>query len=273
MKLFDHFPTDTESFQQGEQLFRRGSVSVVPSLGRERALCYGVGSTPAHTVTLFANGTFACTCGASDGLCTHAVAAVLKAREDGRLVHMQQENELALGEQMLLALGRAMPGGETIRLQATLRLYGDGRVGLGLSAGQERLYAVRSIVDLLTCYALGANLPLSEKFAYRPGVMRFSREDERLLTLLMNHIPLRARTLRDWEDGITIDYDERERGPACDGRFVLMSGALLHSALRYFETHSFVLLCEDQKQLQSGVRTMELPPRLSASLSRTQRRT
>lgn len=270
MKLFDHFPTDTESFQQGEQLFRRGSVSVVPSLGRERALCYGVGSTPAHTVTLFANGTFACTCGASDGLCTHAVAAVLKAREDGRLVHMQQENELALGEQMLLALGRAMPGGETIRLQATLRLYGDGRVGLGLSAGQERLYAVRSIADLLTCYALGANLPLSEKFVYRPGVMRFSREDERLLTLLMNHIPLRARTLRDWEDGITIDYDERERGPACDGRFVLMSGALLHSALRYFETHSFVLLCEDQKQLQSGVRTMELPLCFSVALSPTE---
>ena len=124
--------------------------------------------------------------------------------------------------------------------------------------------------SLLTCYALGANLPLSEKFAYRPGVMRFSREDERLLTLLMNHIPLRARTLRDWEDGITIEYDERERGPACDGRFVLMSGALLHSALRYFETHSFVLLCEDQKQLQSGVRTMELPLCFSVALSPTE---
>ena len=57
MNLFDHFPTDTESYQQGERLFRRGSVSVVPSLGRERALYYGVGSTPAQTVTLFANGT------------------------------------------------------------------------------------------------------------------------------------------------------------------------------------------------------------------------
>ena len=132
MNLFDHFPTETENYQQGERLFRRGSVSVVPSLGRERALYYGVGSTPAHTVTLFANGTFACTCGETEGLCMHAVAAILKAREDGRLVHMQQENELALGEQMLVALGRAMPGGETIRLQATLRLYGDGRVGLAM---------------------------------------------------------------------------------------------------------------------------------------------
>ena len=270
MNLFENFPTDTESYQQGERLFRRGSVSVVPSLGRERALYYGVGSTPAHTVTLYANDTFSCTCGATEGLCTHAVAAILKAREDGRLVHMQLENELALGEQMLVALSRAMPGGETVRLQATLRLYPDGRAGLGLSVGQERLYAVKNIADLLTCYALGAPLALSEKFAYRPSVMRFSREDERLLTVLMNHIPLKAHNLRDWEDGITIDYDERERGPAYDGRFVLMSGALLHSALRYFETHSFVLARGDQKQPQSGIRTLELPLCFSVALSPTE---
>ncbi|MBQ4553422.1 MAG: SNF2 helicase associated domain-containing protein, partial [Clostridia bacterium] len=270
MKLFDTFHTDNESYQQGEKLFRRGSVSVSPSLGRERALLYGVGSTPAHTVTLFANGDFSCTCGAADTLCSHAVAAILKSREDGRLVRMQQENELALGEQMLVALSRAMPGGETIRLQATLRLYGDGRVGLGLSAGQERLYAVKNIADLLTCYALGANLPLSEKFSYRPGMMRFSREDERLLTLLMNHIPLKARSLRDWEDGVVIDYEERERGPAYDGRFVLITGALLHSALRYFETHSFILVMEDQKQPQSGIRTLELPLCFSVALSPTE---
>jgi len=270
MNLFETFPVDTESYQQGERLFRRGSVSVVPSLSRERALYYGVGSTPAQTVTLYANGSFACTCGASGGLCTHAVAAVLKAREDGRLVHMQLENELALGEQMLTALSRAMPGGESVRLQATLRLYPDGRAGLGLSVGQERLYAVKSIADLLTCYALGAPLALSEKFSYRPSVMRFSREDERLLTVLMNHIPLKALSLRDWEDGVTIDYEERERGPAYDGRFVLMSGALLHSVLRYFETHSFVLAMDDQKQPQSCVRTLELPLCFSVALSPTE---
>ena len=270
MNLFENFPTDTESYQQGERLFRRGSVSVVPSLSRERALYYGVGSTPAQTVTLYANDTFACTCGATDELCTHAVAAILKAREDGRLTHMQLENELALGEQMLMALSRAMPGGETVRLQATLRLYPDGRAGLGLSVGQERLYAVKNIADLLTCYALGAQLALSEKFAYRPSVMRFSREDERLLTVLMNHIPLKAHSLRDWEDGVTIDYDERERGPAYDGRFVLMSGALLHSVLRYFETHSFVLARGDQKQPQSGIRTLELPLCFSVALSPTE---
>ena len=269
MNLFDSLQTGTESGQLGEKLFRRGSVSAAPSLSREEALVYHVGSLPAQTVSLYANGTFQCTCGANEEYCEHAAAAILKAREDGRLVRLQQESELALGEKMLHALGRAMPGGENVRLTAVVRLYADGRVGLGLSVGQERLYAVKSIADLLTCYALGAPLILSEKFTYRPSVMRFSREDERLLAMLMNHIPLRADSLRAWEDGSAAD-EEREKGPATDGRFVMMSGALLHSALRYFETHPFVLMVGDQKHPQGSIRTVELPLCFSVSLSPTE---
>ena len=269
MALFDSLQTGTESYQLGEKLFRRGSVSAAPSLAREEALSYSVGSIPAQMVTLRANGTFECTCGAQDEPCQHAAAAILKAREDGRLVKLQQDTELALGDKMLMALGRAMPGGENVRLTAMVRLYADGRVGLGLNVGQERLYAVKSIADLLTCYALGAPLSLSDKFTYRPTVMRFSREDERLLTMLMNHIPLKAGTLRAWEDGSTPD-EERERGPACDGRFVLMSGAMLHSALRYFETHAFVLMNGDQKQPQGSIRTVELPLCFAVSMSTTE---
>ena len=269
MALFDALQTGTESYLLGEKLFRRGSVSVAPSLSRDEALMYHVGSLPAQTVSLFANGTFQCSCGAQDEYCEHAAAAILKSREDGRLVKLQQDTELALGERMLTALGRAMPGGENVRLAALVRLYGDGRVGLGLSVGQERLYAVKNIADLLTCYALGAPLTLSEKFTYRPAVMRFSREDERLLTMLMNHIPLKAETLRQWEDGSTPD-EERERGPATDGRFVMMSGALLHSALRYFETHAFALMIGDQKSSQAGIRTVELPLCFAVSLSPTE---
>ena len=203
--LFDRLHTEMENYQQGERLFRRGSVSVAPSLLREAALHYQVGSTPAQTVTLYANETFSCTCGENQEPCEHAVAAILKAKEDGRLVKLKQDCEAALGEKMLLALNRAMPGGESVRLTASVRLYPDGRVGLGLSVGQERLYAVKNIADLITCYALGAPLTLSEKFTYRPGLMRFSREDERLLILLMNYIPVKAESLRAWEDGVLID--------------------------------------------------------------------
>ena len=270
MDLFDTLQAGTQSYQLGEKLFRRGSVSIAPGLGREAALHYNVGSTPPQTVTLYVGGTFSCTCGETQSPCEHAVAAILKTREDGRYVKLTQDSEMALGEKMLLALNRAMPGGESVRLMATVRLYPDGREGLGLSVGQERLYAVKSIADLLTCYALGAPLTLSEKFVYRPGFMRFSREDERLLTMLMNHIPIKAESLRAWEDGVLIEWEEREKGPATDGRFVLMSGALLHSALRYFETHAFVLMMGDQKQAQASIRTVELPLCFSVALSPTE---
>lgn len=132
--------------------------------------------------------------------------------------------------------------------------------------GQERLYAVRNVADLLTCFALGAPLALSGKFTYRPSVMRFSREDERLLTLLMNHIPLRAETLRQREEG-GAPAGERPQGPQSDGRFVIMTGALLHGVLRYFETHPFVLLRGEEKSAQSGIRTMELPLCFSVALT------
>ena len=52
MELFDVLHTDVEKLQLGEKLFRRGSVSIAPALGREAALHYNVGTTPPHTATL-----------------------------------------------------------------------------------------------------------------------------------------------------------------------------------------------------------------------------
>ncbi len=267
MILFDGVQPGDERYAPGEALFRKGNVSPVASGDGE--LCYAVGTAPTQLVRLLSSGAAVCTCGAKDEPCEHIVAATLMAREDGRLKRFRQEAELRLGEQMLSALGRAVPGGETVRLTAAVRLYDDGRVALGLSVGQERLYAVKSIADLLTCYTLGAPLKLSEKFTYRPSVMRFSREDERLLTMLINHIPLKAESLREWEDGAE-ESDERPRGPGSDGRFVWMTGALLHSALRYFETHAFVLMVDDQKIAHSAIRTVELPLCFSVALTTTE---
>ena len=240
-----------------------------PAADREDALCYDVGSTPPQRVCLLASGAAQCTCGQEGEPCCHVAAAALAAHGDGRLRRFRQESELRLGEKMLGVLGRAMPGGETVRLVPALRLYADGRVGLGLNAGQERLYAVRSVADLLTCFSLGAPLRLSAKFIYRPDVMRFSREDERLLTLLMNHIPLKAETLRQWEEG-GAPNDGKPQGPQTDGRFVLMNGALLHGVLRYFENHPFVLLKDEEKVTHSAIRTVELPLCFAISLTPTE---
>lgn len=267
MVFWENMRTDSESYRQGEELFRRGSVH--PAGGRTDALCYDVGSTPPQRVCLLASGAAECTCGQDQEPCCHVAAAALAANGDGRLRRFRQESELRLGEKMLGVLGRAMPGGETVRLTPALRLYADGRVALGLSVGQERLYAVRSVADLLTCFALGTPLRLSAKFTYRPEGMRFSREDERLLTLLMNHIPLRTETLRQQEEGGAA-ADARPQGPQADGRFVLMTGALLHGVMRYFENHPFVLLMEDEKIAHGAIRTVELPLCFAIDLSPTE---
>ncbi len=267
MIFWENMRVDSESYRLGEELFRRGSVH--PAQEREDTLCYDVGSTPPQRVSLFASGAAQCTCGQEQEPCCHVAAAVLAARGDGRLRRFRQESEMRLGEKMLGVLSRAMPGGETVRLAPVLRLYGDGRAALGLNVGQERLYAVRSVADLLTCFALGAPLKMSGKFTYRPDVMRFSREDERLLTLLMNHIPLRAETLRQWEEG-GAPAEGRLQGPPTDGRFVLMTGALLHGVLRYFENHSFWLLINEEKIMHGDIRTVELPLCFAIALTPTE---
>ena len=272
MISLDALQTGTEAYRQGERLFRRGSISL--SSRREDALCYDVGASPAQTVCLLKTGEATCTCGRPSGPCGHVIAALLMSESDGQLRRFRQQSELELGGRMLTALSRALPGGESVRLSALVKLYDDGRVGLGLYMGQERLYAVKSVADLLTCVSLGAPLELSDKFIYRPALMRFSKEDERLLTLLMNHIPLKADSLRAWEDdtvfGATEDPEGRPAGPACEGRFVLMTGAFLHGVLRYFETHTFGLLYGDQKQAQNGIRTVELPLCFEVALTPTE---
>ena len=133
MIALESIRVDTAAFQNGEKLYRRGLVSQAMEV--ENGLRYEVGGTEVQSVTFTRRGETLCTCGETEAPCQHVVAALMRAENDGTLKRFRQENELALGQRMLNALNRAMPGGETVRLLAVLRLYEDGRIGLGLSAG------------------------------------------------------------------------------------------------------------------------------------------
>ncbi|MDD3410490.1 MAG: hypothetical protein PHY12_06740, partial [Eubacteriales bacterium] len=170
----------TAAIAEGEEIFRRGSVRLVQQ--DADALVLQIGVLPARTVVLPAHGDPTCTCGAvGEKACAHIAAATMAAEEDGSLRTLRQAREVALGREMLGALSRAMPGGETVRLTAAVKVFPDGRIGFGLSLGQERPYAVKSVVDLLSCYAYGQPLALSPKFTYQPQLMRFSKDDEAML--------------------------------------------------------------------------------------------
>ncbi len=231
---------------EGEKVFRRGSVR---SLGQEDgALQLLVGTTPEQQVTLHANGAASCTCGGTeDTVCLHIVAAQCKTEEDGSLQKLRQEQKFELGQEMLKALNRAMPDGESVRLMAVIRLFRDGRTGLGLQVGQERMYALKSIPEFLNCYNQGIPLELSAKFTYRPSQMRFSKEDEAVLLMLQSHMPPK-----------TGEEDTAVRPPS-EGRFVILSGAFLQSVMRFFERHTFYLMLDGERRLQSSIRTAEIP--------------
>lgn len=221
MGFLEETRTDTESYRQGMELFRRGNVQ--PGISGTDALCYDVGPA-AQRVSLLASGEARCTCGAREQPCAHIVAATLAAQAGRRLRRFCQESELRLGEKMLGVLGRAMPGGESVRLTPALRLYEDGRAALGLSVGQERLYAVRNVADLLTCFALGAPLAFQGNSP----------------TAVRDALLARGRAAADAIDephsaqggdaapagGGRRAAGERPQGPQSDGRFVIMTGAL-----------------------------------------------
>ena len=265
-QLSEHFfPLDSTSaaYREGEAIFRRGSVTL--QFKEEAALTFRVGTTPPQEVRLLPQGTAECTCGQGELPCAHAVSALLLAKREGSLQRLTQEHAFSLGRQMLAALSRAMPDRESVRLAAVLRTYPDGRIGLGLSLGQERLYAVKSIPELLTCYQMGTPMPLSAKLTYQPTHMRFSKDDERLLSILSGYIPAKTEpadgppAAPGGEAGRTAVQNE--------GRFITLTGAFLQSILRYLESHSFMLLHEDEKQALPGIRTVELPLCFSVEMS------
>ncbi len=238
---------------EGEIIFHRGSVRALSR--SHNALTFLVGTTPEQQVTLYANGGAACTCGATgnDG-CAHIVAAQRLTDDDGSLRMLQQEQKMLLGQEMLQVLNRAMPDGESVRLMAVLRLFRDGRTGLGLQVGQERMYAVKSIYEFLESYHQGTPLELSAKFTYRPTQMRFTREEEAVVLLLQSHLPPKA------------EGEDAAARPVTEGRFLILGGAFLQSVMRFFERHVFYLMLDGERRLQSHIRTVEIPLCFSVSM-------
>ncbi|MCL1855380.1 MAG: SNF2 family helicase [Clostridia bacterium] len=239
------------AYRDGESAFRRGSCTFI---ARDAdSLRLRVATTPVQAVTLTAAKEPLCTCGQADTPCIHVVAALFAAQEDGGLHRLIQRHERALGQRMLTALSPTMPGGENVRIQPQLRLFTDGRVGLGLAIGQERMYAVQSILELLTCHTQGISLNLSPRFTFHPAQIRFTKEDERLLAILETHLTIPA------EDEIELFYEQDLPEAQSDGRFIIISGVFLHSVLSHLETRPFLLVRGKERRPHSDIRAAEQP--------------
>lgn len=228
----------------------------------DKELRYQVIDQQTFYVTFHLNNTAECNC-KSETVCPHLLSAYEKAIQTKQLNIFTDNIETYLGQRMLKELNRIMPGGEGIRLLSGIRVYQDGRVGFGLSIGQDRLFSVKNIGDFLTAHRYGTSLEISEKFTYHPISMRFSKEDERLLSILSNYIPPKAETAEEWENHYQYKDNSTRINTAeaflHDGRFVILEGAFLYAVLHYFENHEFVFINQTEKNRQSQIRTLDLP--------------
>ncbi len=257
MRFTEDSPKSNDWDQQGLSLYRKGRVSFLSINGL--SLRYHCNDDQTQDVTLYPSGKTVCSC--QKNLCAHGVATRLQAEADGLWQQLTLKAQQELGEEMMALLARAMPTTETIRLHISLRLYDANRVGLGLSIGQERLYAVKSIPDFLRAHLQSEPFLLSPKCTYDPSTMHFVREDERLLTLLITHMNLNIQKDPPFEESIAPSFQT-------EGRFVLLSGAFLQSVMRYLESHPFYLITPEDKQPQNGIKTVKLP--LSFGVSHSQ---
>ena len=175
--------TETPERSAAEALVAAGRV-----LLRERedgALVYEVrDGGHAETVRLQFGGAARCSCGEAD--CVHAAAAKLRAEEDGAMAEMNRRRAVSAGPGLMRAVQVTLPQDGTLKLQVTVCLDRDenGCASVSLRTGEDRLYVVRSVPQLLEAVALGQPVTFGKGFRYEPEWMRYSVADTRVLTLL-----------------------------------------------------------------------------------------
>ena len=171
-----------EEFDAARALYRRGGVRELQR--SPEALTYSV-SGQVHPVRVFPGGRAECACDRAP-LCRHVGAALIAASESGALRSVQELRALARSQTLLEAMEGALPETTILRLEPDIRMRGT-EMSLGLRIGQERLYVVRSMPELLEAMETGKPLSFGKGFTYFPSWMRFDAAGEKLISLIRQH--------------------------------------------------------------------------------------
>ena len=175
----------TEEYAAGQILYREGAARFLSEEGAQ--LCYAVGKETRLIVRLIAEDPprAFCPCEGTKP-CRHIVAAFLEAYALGRMTLARRHRAEANTRRLKEALAKALPPNGMPRLEATLRLpEKEGEpLSISLRAGEDRLYAVRSVAAFLSSVENGEPVLFSKRYALRPAEALFSGEDRALLALL-----------------------------------------------------------------------------------------
>lgn len=187
-----------EETRQGERLFRAGRVRITEQSAR--ILRCQVVEDGRYEVSISADAANAashrCTCATSqeNGACRHIVAAMMACQDAGAMDEMIRRRAAVSGPKLMAAMDRTLPEEGTLRLSVRLivePLRTDGaegeppcRLKIVLLIGEERLYVVKSIPQLLEAIDSGTPIEYGKGFTFHPEWMRFGAAENHILAIL-----------------------------------------------------------------------------------------
>jgi len=197
-----------EESRMGERLFEAGRVRIVEQSAKLLRLY--VTDEGRYEVTFTPDGSSRCTCAAcmEAGACRHVVAAMLMSHESGAMDEMLRRKAVASGPKLMAAMEKALPEEGSLRLAVRLiaepvRTDEAPRLKIVLMIGEERLYVVKSIPQMLEAIDNGTPIEYGKGFTFHPEWMRFGQTENRILKIL------RAMCMAQKEAGIVLKGAEQ----------------------------------------------------------------
>ena len=178
-----------EEYEAGELLFKGGGVRATEQSPHK--LRYVVAGTPRREVVFTPDEPAQCSCEAysETGACRHIVAATLMAQDTGALEEMLRQKAVAAAPLLMSAMDSALEEDGTLRMEITLmteamRPRQKPKVKIGIRVGEERLYVVRSIPQMIEAIDEGLPIEFGKGFSYQPEWMHFAPREMKVLGIL-----------------------------------------------------------------------------------------
>ncbi len=178
-----------EETRMGDRLFRAGRVRIAEQSAK--MLRCQVVDEGRYEVSFTPDGGGKCSCAAyqESGACRHVVAAMMACQEAGALDEMQRRRAVASGPKLMAAMDKALPEEGTLRMGIRLLVEPvkpdqPPRLKIVLLIGEERLYVVKSIPQLIEAIDTGTTIEFGKGFTFHPEWMRFGPVENRILTIL-----------------------------------------------------------------------------------------
>ena len=239
-----------EETQAGEQLYRSGQARVATQSAKA-VECVVEDRFPRRVVLSPGQPGFCgCLTCEQTGACRHVVAATLAAQESGALEPLRRRQAAVSGPKLLAAMESALPEQSAVRLEVTLQVdalkpNASPHLRIGLRIGEDRLYAVRSIPQMIDAIDNREIIEYGKGFAFHPEWMRFRPAEKRVLEIL------RALCLAQKDSGISLRLPEQ--------RWLALPEPFAEALLAALSELPFRLAVDGKTMLCKRVRQVRVP--------------